>query len=345
MKRLREFDVLKGLAITAVIIIHTTSDGTINFDKSSYSYFIYLTINRLSQFAVPTFLFASCVLLSYIHRKDFRIVTVEKLKTFYSKRFIRIVPPYMIWTLIYLVIKNINSNGSTEITLKNYFNFLLKGDGYYHLYFVIIILQIYIFLPYIIYLVSHLNIKFRHIFLISVALQVAFYYIYRSYIIHYFQRSAVLMLWYTVLILMGVWIGINYETYCKKERYIIISLPVALISGILYIYLYHLSNISQPISSTVFNLVWYIYVTSAALLLLYISKKIKIKFFDNAGQLSFGIYLMHPLFLFIMGRIFTTGNIIIYNIYVLVEFFVVYFVSYKISKRLEPTMWGKYIVG
>jgi len=56
MKRLREFDVLKGLSITAVILIHVTSHGVGTFDPTSTSYFVYLILNRLSQFAVPTFI-------------------------------------------------------------------------------------------------------------------------------------------------------------------------------------------------------------------------------------------------------------------------------------------------
>jgi len=90
--------------ITAVILIHVTSHGVGTFDPTSTSYFVYLILNRLSQFAVPTFIFASCVLLSYIHGDVFRSMTTEKLKTFYRKRFVRIIPPYLIWTLVYVVV-------------------------------------------------------------------------------------------------------------------------------------------------------------------------------------------------------------------------------------------------
>ncbi|HUM44864.1 MAG TPA: acyltransferase, partial [Fervidobacterium sp.] len=175
MKRLREFDVLKGLSITAVILIHVTSHGVGTFDPTSTSYFVYLILNRLSQFAVPTFIFASSVLLSYIHGDGFRSMTTEKLKTFYRKRFVRVIPPYLIWTLVYLVVKHIESNGTVAVNLGNYFNLLVRGDGYYHLYFVIVILQVYILLPFITYVVSHLNIRFRQILLISIGVQVACY--------------------------------------------------------------------------------------------------------------------------------------------------------------------------
>jgi len=83
---------------------------------TSTSYFVYLILNRLSQFAVPTFIFASCVLLSYIHGDVFRSMTTEKLKTFYRKRFVRIIPPYLIWTLVYVVVKHIESNGTVRVT-------------------------------------------------------------------------------------------------------------------------------------------------------------------------------------------------------------------------------------
>jgi len=150
------------------------------------------------------------------------------------------------------------------------------------------------------------------------------------------------MIWYLVVILIGVWIGENYEEYCKRERYVTIFLPVALVSGVLYSYCYHLSNTCQSVSSDILNLWWYIYVSSTPLLLLYISKKVSIRFFEKAGQLSFGIFLMHPLFLFIMKRMNARVNVILYDIF---AFFIVYSLSYMITKWLEATPWGKYIVG
>jgi len=342
MIRLREFDILKGLSITAVVLIHVTSHGVGNFDPTSISYFVYLVLNRLSQFAVPTFIFASSVLLSYIHGDSFRNMTIEKLKTFYRKRFLRVIPPYLIWTLVYAVVKHIESNSSVALNLENYFNLLLKGDGYYHLYFVIVILQLYIFLPFIMYVVSHLNIKFHYVLLFSIGMQVACYYLYEGYLIDYFPRATRLMIWYLAIILIGVWIGINYETYCKKERYITAFVPIAMVSGIFYAYLYHLSNVGQHVPLRTLNLAWYIYVSSMPLLLLYISKKVNIRFFEKAGQLSFGIFLMHPLLLFIMNRMNVRVNVILYDIF---AFFIVYSLSYIITKWLEATSWGKHIVG
>jgi peptidoglycan/LPS O-acetylase OafA/YrhL len=345
MKRFKEFDILKGIAITAVVLIHVTSHGTYTFDPTSYLYFIYLLANRLSQFAVPAFIFASCVLLSYIYRNDFRTITFAKLKTFYTKRFIRIIPPYVIWTLIYLIVRNIESNGSIAITLENYSSFLLRGDGYYHLYFVVVILQVYIFLPYLVHVISHVNVNFQHILLLSTVLQILCYYTYSFYLINYFPRNTRVIIWYIALILIGVWIGTNYETYSKKEKNVRVFLPVAIISGVLYTYLYHLSNMGQHVSSGMSTSVWYIYVSSMSLLLLYISKKVNTRLFEKAGQLSFGIYLMHPLFLFMMDRLYDAGNIILYNIYVLLEFFVILTLSYEITRWLETTSCGKYLLG
>lgn len=345
MRRLKELDVLKGLAITAVIAIHTTSDGLIKFDVSSYSYMVYLFINRLSQFAVPAFIFASSLLLSYVYRERFRTITIRHLKNFYLKRLMRIIPPYMSWTFIYLLTKYVITGGATPLTIHNYLKYIITGNGYYHLYFVIIILQLYLFMPFIVFLISHVKIKFCHMLLISALIQILFYYVYQSYIVHYFQRSAVLVAWYILLVFTGSWIGINYEAYTRKEKYIATCLPVAIVSGVSYIYLYHLLNLSIYVPLSVFNLVWYIYVTSAALSLLYISKRLRIRSLESAGRLSFGIYLIHPLLLSIMNGIYNTGNIMMYHLYTLFEFLTIYAVSYIITAALENTAWSKYIVG
>jgi len=66
------------------------------------------------------------------------------------------------------------------------------------------------------------------------------------------------------------------------------------------------------------------------------------RFFETAGRLSFGLILMHPLFLCGMNCIYATANAILYDIFV---FFIIYSLSYIITKWLEATPWGKYIVG
>ncbi len=345
MKRVKDLDVLKGLAITAVIIIHTTGSGTVDFGPSTHSYFMYLALNRLTQFAVPTFIFASSVLLSYVHANDFHTITAGKLKDFYIKRFVRIIPPYMIWTLLYLFFKHAVSGSLEDITLKSYLKCLCIGTGYYHLYFIVIIIQLYIFMPYIMYCISKLHLRFGPTVLISAALQAAFYYSYKAFLSAYLQRPASLLPWYMVLVFIGTWIGTNYEEYTKKERHVIALLPITIVTGVYYTYLYHLVNIGKPISTSVFNFTWYVYVTTAALLLLYASTKVRIPFFENAGKLSFGIYLMHPLFLNVMNGIFSTGNVITYHAYTLFEFLLIYTVSYLLTSAIEKTPFGKYIVG
>ncbi len=345
LKRVRELDVFKGLAIAAVIMIHTTGRGVTELDVSSSSYFLHLILNRFSQFSVPAFIFASSILLSYIYRNEFCTITAGQLKTFYVKRFIRIMPPYMIWTLIYLLAKHTISGSLSDITLKSYLRCLCLGTGHFHLYFIVIIIQLYIFMPYLIYCVSRLNLRFNQILPIAAALQIVFYYVHKMVIVKYINRPASLMPWYLVLILLGIWIGINYEEYHKRVKSMIASIPIAAVSGILYTYAYHLINIGRPVSTLLFNILWYIYVTAASLSLLYISDKMNNPFLEKSGQLSFGIYLMHPMILLFMNNAFTTGNVLAFDVYTLLKFVLAYSISYVITLVLEKTTVGKYIVG
>jgi len=297
--------------------------------------FVYLILNRLSQFAVPpSFLqAASCFRISMgrLSKYDHR-----KLKTFYRKRFVRIIPPYLIWTLVYLVVKHIESNGTVLVTLGTILTSFLRV-------MVLPSLLRYRYTASVHILTFHnvRNVTLKH----KISL--------RPLMLCRNTSSLLLLLRelsHTLfsqrhtphdlvlsLCTHGVWIGINYETYCKKDRYITAFVPIAIVSGISYTYLYHLSNISQHVPLGRLNLVWYIYVSSMPLLLLYISKKVNSRFFETAGQLSFGIFLMHPLFLFIMNRIYATANAILYDIFV---FFIIYSLSYIITKWLEATPWA-----
>jgi len=195
--------------------------------------------------------------------------------------------------------------------LGNYLTSFLRVMGITIFTSFIVILQVYIFLPFIMYVMSHLSIKFHYVLLCSVGIQVACYYFYESYLIHYFPRGTRLMIWYLVFVLMGVWIGINYETYCKKDRYITAFVPIAIVSGISYTYLYHLSNISQHVPLGRLNLVVHIRFFMPLCFYIYLKSQQQVLWNSWTALLR---YIPHAsAVLFIMNRIYATANAILYE--------------------------------
>lgn len=136
--RLQEFDILRVMAAFAVIAIHITA-GYAALTALGY------TLNQLVRFAVPMFIIISGFLLYYID-----IVNgFKSVSSFYRKRFGHVLWPYFIWTVIYFAVGLIISGGYTGILnlLLQLLKHLLWGTACYHLYFLVIVFQLYILYP------------------------------------------------------------------------------------------------------------------------------------------------------------------------------------------------------
>lgn len=143
MSRGRSFDdlyVLRLIATVAVVAIHTTSQ---DMTLSLVGYYG----NQLARFSVPMFLILSGFLLFQNDLNDGFLPRVE----FYRKRFRRILLPYIIWTIFYSLVLHFYFNGqqNSQMILPDIVRHLFLGNGFTHLYFVVIIIQLYLLYPYI----------------------------------------------------------------------------------------------------------------------------------------------------------------------------------------------------
>ncbi|MCX7745671.1 MAG: acyltransferase [Clostridia bacterium] len=139
-QQLRELDFMRALAALAVIAIHV-SGGYALSSRAGY------TLNQVTRFAVPMFIILSGYLLFYSDAGKERVRYLEFIK----KRFKKIVIPYVIWTVIYFVYSfrhKLDVLWNDKATLLNTLGKdLIYGVTWYHLYFIIIILQLYLLYP------------------------------------------------------------------------------------------------------------------------------------------------------------------------------------------------------
>lgn len=132
---------LKGVAISAVVIIHTLSSvkGNIFVHKSFSDFFIF--IDQLCRLSVPLFIGLSGYALTkrYYHELS--------LSQFFKKRVMRLIPVYLVWSislwLLFMLVPAWDSNSRSE----SFWEVLLLGRGDYHLYFVPLIFQFYVLFP------------------------------------------------------------------------------------------------------------------------------------------------------------------------------------------------------
>ncbi|HHW56986.1 MAG TPA: acyltransferase [Clostridia bacterium] len=342
-ERIKEIDILKGIAIIAVLIIHTTSSAVVILSKTSISYFVLAIVNRLAQFAVPAFIFASAMLLIYNYgdSHDWRV--------FYKKRFKNVLFPYISWTFIYgaYLIMLYHIPLRSILTVRN----LLLGGMFYHMYFIVIIVQLYLLFPIILYIYRLINKNFYTVVMAIILFQIAEIIIFKSFISKHFKDSSVIFATYISFIIAGMYIGENIKSWIKKYKFIgIITFVISMISGYFFIGISLNAFAGKIINSNLFNLYWYTYTLMASIFLLVLSVGILkypsiSNFMINTGKLSFGIYLIHPLILDILMHFLKTSKSLLFDIYTGVAFITIFIFSYYITKFIKKMSLSSYLVG
>ena len=111
-------DALRVIAIIAVILIHTTTKSLQAIDHNVTLAPFTLFLNQFARFAVPLFFLISGFVLELNYKK-------LSIITFFKKRALRVIVPFVVWSLIY-----------------NYI-----GESSYHLYFVPTLIIFYLAFP------------------------------------------------------------------------------------------------------------------------------------------------------------------------------------------------------
>ena len=143
---LQEVEIMRAIGIVAVVLIHVSGAGT-RLTKGSIEWLLFTVMNYSLQFAVPMFLLVSAFILAYKYSDS----DESNWPKFYLGRVRQILLPYIIWTLIYLIYKfvicGVNTNAFLREGTKNTLNVIFFGKGYYHLYFMSLIMQFYLIFP------------------------------------------------------------------------------------------------------------------------------------------------------------------------------------------------------
>lgn len=150
--RFVQLDVLRGLSIIGVILIHIIG-GSLNFwSRDSIAWPIFITLDQFFRFSVPLFVFISGLSLYSKYRHNF------EFKDFYKKRISRVLPWYLAWSLIiYVYLHSRVPEGFVDYPT---WKLILLGKVDYHLYFVSMIFQLYILFPLLLWLFGKLKLYF-----------------------------------------------------------------------------------------------------------------------------------------------------------------------------------------
>ncbi|SCY22946.1 Peptidoglycan/LPS O-acetylase OafA/YrhL, contains acyltransferase and SGNH-hydrolase domains [Paenibacillus polysaccharolyticus] len=353
-RRIEYLDLYRAIAIMAVVAIHATSTAVAHYPKNTWDHDLFYFWNTFLQFAVPAFLFLSSLVLFYnysakLNEKDWII-------SFYKKRMFYIFVPYVVWSLIYFVIKKLIAGKEPLAYSVQFVKQLTLGTAHTHLYFFLIILQFYIVFPWILYLTRKPWFR-KYLPLYFIAAQGLFYVLNVKFD---FERTGSLLPSYLIVIGFGAWMGLNFEWLMNKMMHLRYVLLVALISGAaISMYasgIIKTTLIEWPVLMySVLFIVRNIFTLSACLVLLVLSEKVGTRgrrseykvsrFTDSLGKVAFGIFLIHPLVLMIWRLVLTDDFARHFSLGVVLSFIASLLLSWLCAVGLRRLKWGWVLIG
>lgn len=324
--KLIELDIVRAFAILAVLVIHGTSEATVEIPIGSTSQALYLGINKFSNFAVPLFIFLSGLVLFYRYIDDW---SGKQAVTFYLKRVKQILFPYLLWCVFYYVYNQwIYDPDHLHWDWQELLGMLPWSDASYHLYFMVIIVQFYLVFPLLIWLSRLWKGFMNSLVIIGIVVQAASYWY--EHTVAPFEHSASLCVTYFSLFTLGGYIGVHYQTFANWiGRHIGWVLPLSVLLGLSFMGMFLIEQSSQiRFTGIWYTVIFNVYPMFAAMSFIWIGRKMlqyapKLsKAFISLGAVSFGIYLMHPALLSYWRTHVTnaTGSILHYHAYTISAF-------------------------
>lgn len=338
-ERIDELDILRSFAIMAVINIHATSK-TLDWTQGSSLYYPFLFTNIFSKFAVPVFIFLSGFVLFYNYID--RPLNKAMLKKFYTKRLLYILLPYVFFSIFYFIMDLYTSDQVDRSFVQNLQEFgiqLLRGTAHTHLYYVIIMLQLYLLFPLFLWWFQKQRSILPWVPVIGLFLQ--WMYVYLNKYGFHFPDAGVhsqgirlglpkgsVALSYMSFYLLGAGIAVYYS---RLKDWLIISregfqsskgllwsiLWVAwAAAGFIHVGLYYrLNTVGSSINSLWYELMWDVHSLLSCVVLMQLSfviyrlgGKWLRQSLKSIGACSFGIFLLHPFLLFMYQKTQLNGG-------------------------------------
>jgi len=295
-KKLLELDYMRFIACFAVMIVHITATGVTEYINGSFPQILMLILNRSLKFTTPVFVFLSGMTGFYGYRN-------KEIKYFpyVKKRLKKVLIPFFVWCVIYYIA--FIKMGYYGFDVKFFIKSIIAGNMSYHLYFVIIITQLYILGPAFYYLMK--NSKNRILLLVISAIVTVLCVEFIR-----FKLSDRIFLKYMFFYMLGMYVTLEYNKYSSWLKEHKISVIVGyIIIGILY-------TIVSYYDLTIYSYVWFVFSIVSILFVYYVGLALKDKlakfygFIKLFGQSSYYIYLMHPLVLTLMINMATNMGIL-----------------------------------
>ncbi len=312
-----ELDILRGVSIIGVILIHIIGGSFHFWKEGSFVWTVFISLDQFFRFSVPLFVFVSGYSLFSKYSKDF------KIWQFFKRRAIRVLPWYIVWSLIiYIYIHLTVKPGFVDYPT---WKLIFLGKVDYHLYFVSMIFQLYLIFPVLLWLYK----RFRSNFVILLfVLELILYLVFTLdglKIIHlpwrFYEQQQYLFFgtWVFYFVLGFVLfekLTLGAKLNLRKYKFV---LPIITLASLLYCIfdgLHLLSIVADTnVATRSTRLPVLLYSTSFIIsALVYSDLLLKIKkyllgIFLYFAKISFLVYLIHALMIRILGNFILPNSV------------------------------------
>ena len=334
-----EINFVRAIAALAVVMVHVTAANYHLNDKTLDG--ILLFLNQISRFGTPFFALISGFLLY-----NQAIKNRYNFKKFVKSRLTKVVIPFIIWSFIYLLINSYSfSNISNLKELKEFLYYFFTGKSSYHLYFIAVVIQFYLLFPFI----QRLNSK-RHLFLLTIiGLYLNYFHIVTPFeigtgLIKEFTRERAFIFYWLFYFFLGGLLVHYWKNIVTKIRENLLLVTGLGFTALLFMSYDYMTSSYIKSSTRPANLINVPILLLSFTGLYYLLDKLKgiRKLLLMIGNFSMGIYLVHPLIIFIIRE--NIPWMLKYKEWIPLSYILIVFCSILTVKLIHRLPLGDYIV-
>jgi peptidoglycan/LPS O-acetylase OafA/YrhL len=294
-----EIDLVRVLTFAAVVGVHGISATQDASNVAAMGVIMLLHFTREAFFAITGFV----LVWSSVGR-------TVRARSFWRKRIPYVLVPYLTWSLIYYWFGMVNGSGYpwSWATLGHD---LLYGTAEYHLYFLIVTIQIYVVFPLLVRFVRRTSRFALPVLAVVLVLNLAWFGVlqYGGFGGWVFSNAYELFPTYAVYILAGAYAALHWErvraVMMAGRRQLLALAGVAMLLA-LGVYAAQLGWMNPTAASAVTQPATFASCVSLIVALCLLAQRWLAagmpgrSIVSLASQISFGVYLAHPLFLQIL---------------------------------------------
>ncbi|MCP3028115.1 acyltransferase [Halobacillus sp. A5] len=347
-KYLYEINFVRAVACLFVVMVHVGARFYGAYDGSHTT--ITNFFNQLSRIGTPLFAVMSGFLLyNQMAKKHF------KVGHFLKSRMVKIISPFVVWSLFYLMYDYFNGieafpDWSNQREVMDFTYQFITGESYFHLYFISLVIQFYF-----VFLLIRKWMNLRTVTLATIAsLYINYLFITNefdlanSYLSSFINSRTFLLQWiyYFMLgaLLVKLWPYIHQLLVKKSnQRYTLITGLLVILFTVLD---YHSHQQIINSNENVLNFIT-IPIAFVVLISLYYQlifwKDFIMEAFIKLGNMSMGIYLIHPFVIGLYER-FAPYDVFAEPFYIIPFHIMVVLICILLLKIISYIPFSQYIV-